>query len=525
MKFIPVLIAFLVCMAPVAAQSGTPRISQHPMGSHAVAIAANGQLFAWGSNNLGQLGNGTLTSSTTPISIPVNYPAPAKDCAAGQDFSLLLAANNTVWAWGSDADGRLGTSPTGNPKTSPTQVPGLSDVVAIAAGSQFALALLGDGTVRAWGSNVLGQNGSGSTVSGGISTPQVVRINYGSFIGILANVVAIAAGDGHALALCSNGEVYAWGKDYSGQCGDGQASTSLSASNYARKMPNVSAVVAIAAGADHSLVVRSNGSVLACGLGQAGRLGTGSTADENATPAAVQGVSNVIAAAGGVEQSLFLTVSGAVYGCGRNSNYRLGLSDPSTVYPSTLLSDAGTCMSVTAGRLSSWFIGANGLAKVCGSGGALGLANSPATVITAMTNLPLGPLGGFQFLLSSVGDGIQMMIPPNNFANALAYPTTALYYANVYSMNLVNGGPLFGQGNWFGLHVTPAELDAHISMAAAGFDMVSGPLDPSGGAYAVYPLLGAGLSGTTVWGVSIVFSVNATSSQLQISSPVTSTTL
>jgi alpha-tubulin suppressor-like RCC1 family protein len=458
-----------------------------------------------------------------PISITVNYPAPAKACVAGKDFSLLLAANNTVWAWGSNNDGRLGTPSTGLPQKTPIQVPGVSGAVAIAAGDNFALALLGNGTVLAWGSNSFGQLGAGHLFTGAFPTPTTVEKAVGSTTSTLTDVVAIAAGAGHALALCSNGEVYSWGKDYTGQLGDGQASTSITPGNFARKIPNVSSVVAIAAGAEHSFLVRSNGSVLAFGAGMGGRLGTGTTLPSNATPAPVLGVSGVVAAAGGFEHSLFLTASGAVYGCGKNSNSRLGLPDPNTVYPSTLLSDAGSCAFATAGQSASWVIGVNGVPKVCGEGTAVGLNNPFVPVFTAITSLALGCPGGYQFFLSSVSGGVQMVIPCNSVTNAQAYPTTALFYGNVYSLNPVNGGPLAGQGNWFGLHVSPAELDAHANMALAGFDMVFGPLEPNGGASAVYPLYGANVSGITVWAVSIAF--NPIGNILAASSAITSTTL
>jgi hypothetical protein len=98
-----------------------------------------------------------------------------------------------------------------------------------------------------------------------------------------------------------------------------------------------------------------------------------------------------------------------------------------------------------------------------------------------------------------------------------------VYYANVYSLNQASGGSLPGQVNWFGLYVSPAELDAHLALATAGFDMVFGPLDPSGGAAAVMPLPVGALSGMTIWGVSVA--INFTSTALVAQSQVTSATL
>jgi hypothetical protein len=280
----------------------------------------------------------------------------------------------------------------------------------------------------------------------------------------------------------------------------------FSYSRIAKKMPNVGGAIGVAAGVSHSLVLLGDGTVLACGFGLSGQLGTGSTAPANTTPALVSGLSGVVAVSGGMQHSLFLTASGAVYGCGSNDNLRIGLPENWTQYNTpTLVTAAGSCTAITAGWNCSFVVGADGTAKVIGQGYALGVASASVSTFTTIPGLDMScNNSSYGLQLSSAGAGIQMFIPCNASTSASANPVGPLYYANVYSFDPVFGaGPLPGQVNWYGLYVSPAQLNAHIALANAGCDMVFGPLDLSGGATALMPLPSGALSGLTIRGVSM----------------------
>ena len=145
------------------------------------------------------------------------------------------------------------------------QVPGLSGVVAIAAGYECSLALLADGSVRAWGANLVGQLGNGTNVASKV--PVAVLATSGT--STLFGVKAIVAGSQHALALLTNSSVLAWGSGQSGQLGNGGTANS--------KLPvpvlgvggtgTLSGVTAVAGGAEHSLAVLGGGTAVAWGLG------------------------------------------------------------------------------------------------------------------------------------------------------------------------------------------------------------------------------------------------------------------
>lgn len=167
---------------------------------HAVALLVDGSVVEWGKV--------TGTSLPGPTVRPVAGLVNIVGVAAGHDFTLALRSDGAVFLWGSFAEG-AGNGPG---STQPTQVSGLQDIVAIAAGSEHALALKADGTVMAWGENTSGQVGNGTPTR--LITAPVVTTG-------LSNVVQIAAGRSFSLALLSDGSVAAWGENGNGQLGNG----------------------------------------------------------------------------------------------------------------------------------------------------------------------------------------------------------------------------------------------------------------------------------------------------------------
>ena len=123
---------------------------------------SDGTVWAWGSNNKSQLGDGTTTNSSTPVQSAPGVLTGITAVAAGNEHSLALKSDGTVWAWGSNSNGQLGDNSTTDHAV-PVQVSGLTNVTAIAAGVNFSLALKSDGTVWAWGYNGSGQLGDSST--------------------------------------------------------------------------------------------------------------------------------------------------------------------------------------------------------------------------------------------------------------------------------------------------------------------------------------------------------------------------
>jgi alpha-tubulin suppressor-like RCC1 family protein len=197
---------------------------------HSLAVKANGTVWAFGHNQLGQLGDGTNTPSNTPVQVSNLTGVVA--VAAGFHHSLALKNDGTVWAWGSGMDGQLGYEQGPTSRNTPAQVPGLTDVVAVAAGDRHSLALKADGTVWGWGNNLSGQLGNG-TWQPYHYTP-VKALN-------LTDVEAVTAGDSHSMAVKRDGTVWTWGYNLSGQLGSGTDGTTLMYRNTPEQVMGLSA--------------------------------------------------------------------------------------------------------------------------------------------------------------------------------------------------------------------------------------------------------------------------------------------
>ncbi|GGM87369.1 hypothetical protein ACFFX1_05800 [Dactylosporangium sucinum] len=166
-------------------------------------------VVSWGSGSYGTLGDGTTGDTSTPVGT-VGIPDGVTKVSAGPLHSLALTDSGEVWAWGSNTDGQLGDG-TRTQRNSPQRVDGLSGVVEVAAGDRFSLAVLADGTVRAWGANQFGQLGIAA------GDDRLVPITVPGLTG----VTSVAAGGAHSLALRVGGSVWAWGFNHYGQLGDG----------------------------------------------------------------------------------------------------------------------------------------------------------------------------------------------------------------------------------------------------------------------------------------------------------------
>ena len=266
-------------------------------------------------NSLGHYGETTLAVYDTltgglmgQIVVTVKRPAEggaeasftAPMAAAGDDFTVALRADGTVWTWGRNASGQLGNG-TNVDSYSPVQVIrwdgyALENVIAVAAGGSHALAVAVEtGTdggsvnrVYAWGLNANGQLGNGNLVSSNSAAPLNVTFDN-------KPVVRLAAGAAHSLALTEDGSVYAWGSNAWGQLGVGNNTNASnvrgnvtlpirvrSLAGGVTEQPWLDTVVAIDAEDNYSLALRADGSVAVWGANNNGQMGKG-TVDSAAT--------------------------------------------------------------------------------------------------------------------------------------------------------------------------------------------------------------------------------------------------
>ena len=255
-KFLLILILILTPSISVFSQVGSACWREISAGQNfTLGIKADGTLWGWGQNgNLLGLGYFS-TSENLPIQIGTANDWMA--VSAGANHSLAVKTNGTLWAWGSGLFGQLGNGAFNNATFNVTQVGTATNWLKVSAGTQFSLALKNTGTLWSWGLNNTGQLGDGTTTN----------TNLPNQVGISINWQTIEAGDQHSLAIDNGGILYSWGNNTFGQLGDGTYTTVLN--------PNVISTLfwtAISAGFDHSMALGLNGALHTWGNNSNGQL-------------------------------------------------------------------------------------------------------------------------------------------------------------------------------------------------------------------------------------------------------------
>ncbi|HZG56738.1 hypothetical protein [Paenibacillus sp.] len=210
--------------------------------SFTTALLEDGTVWAWGNNSSYQLGTGDTTSSKyfRQVTIGAETPLPeAEDIEVGEAFALARTVTGSVYAWGTIDSYPLLSFSTPSEVELPTGV----TVKSISAGKNFALALDTEGFVWAWGNDSYGQLGQAAWTTQA-ATPLKVKTGAGES-DYLSDVVEIAAGFSHAMALKEDGTVWTWGQNISGQLGH---STGVSDVNVATQVPGLTGVTHIYSG-------------------------------------------------------------------------------------------------------------------------------------------------------------------------------------------------------------------------------------------------------------------------------------
>lgn len=356
--------------------------------AHSLATGSDGRLYAWGSNSFRQIGDGGSLSSlrTTPVQVRLRTGVSALSVTAGEDHSLAVGSDGNLYAWGSNSDGQRGDGSTFPPGT-PVQVslPAGVSALSLAAGATHSLAMGSDGMLYAWGGNSDGQLGDGSY------TGRATRLQVSLPAGVSA--LGVAAGGVHTLAMGSDGTLYAWGGNEYGQLGDGSAASRTPPVRVS--LPAGVSALDIVAGGDHSLALASDGTLYAWGGNAIGQLGDGSTSDRT-TPVAVSlpaGVS-ALSVTAGASHSLAAASDGRLYAWGENGYGELG--DGSALQRTTpvqvSLSAAVSALSVAAGTFHSLARGSDGTLYAWGrnDSGELGDGSTLKRTTPVSVDLPAG---------------------------------------------------------------------------------------------------------------------------------------
>lgn len=279
---------------PVSLTSGVEIIQIDAGRAHSVAVADDGRVFAWGSNEHGQLGmDSSVTWQETPKRIKeLNEIV---QVASGSDHCIALTDAGRVYVWGEQADGRC--------LHHPQLIEELNaiPIVRVLAGARHCVAISASGAVFTWGQNNSGELGMDDFRP----RTSVHHINHMDGLG----VVEAACGDNHTVLLTNSGRTFSFGSDALGQCGFGKK---------IEKRPNPTAVsdligshvTRIAAGACHTIAI-IKGAPYPFGLNSSGQLGNGKILTQS-TPRKTDDLDHVTSVFAGFQQTFFIRSSGSI---------------------------------------------------------------------------------------------------------------------------------------------------------------------------------------------------------------------
>jgi alpha-tubulin suppressor-like RCC1 family protein len=360
-------------------------------------VKNDGSVWAWGDNTYSQLGNISVVGSiTNPVQVA--GISGISTVAAGWEHSLALKTDGTVWAWGDNYYGQVG-DPYNPPWliSSPYQVKladgtPINEISSIASGcaANSSYAVQSNGTVWAWGANGSGQLGNGGQSPGSSPVPSQV-LN-------LAGVISVAAGQGHALAVTTNGWVYAWGDDTYGQLGNGGSGTYDTPILITSLTNNV--IVAVAAGQYNSYALDNSGNIW-----EWGRIWNGTQYQNDTTPVFVSGLDptdgvSIIGIAAGYDYCLAEATDGSIWAWGENLDgaFGNGMTNSSAVPVHVSFVDGTQSLGIAAGTFFSLSIQSDGTVRSWGSNHGLFINPDPST-----TGGQLGRPTGAQDYLTTPG--------------------------------------------------------------------------------------------------------------------------
>ena len=327
--------------------------------SHRMAIDENGNLWTWGLNQYGQLGNNSTTNSLVPIQIMNGTKF--KKIAAGDQHSLAIDESGNLWAWGWNSDGQLGN----NSKTNslvPIQIKYGTKFKEISAGERHNLAIDESGNLWSWGNNGFGRLFTGNTVNSLV--PQMVMTD--------TKFQAISAGYEHSLAIDESGKLWGCGSNYQKQLSNGTTQSSSTTPIILIQWLNAKSISTFAS---HNLVLDQNGNLLAWGYNSQGQLGNGTSANNISNPYNVNSGTKFEYISAGHDHSLAIDESGNLWSWGLNSSGQLGNGTTTDSLTPIKIETSVKFKSIQASILHSLALDTEGNVWAWGNGGEGRLGN------------------------------------------------------------------------------------------------------------------------------------------------------
>lgn len=310
-------------------------------GLHACGLTAIGEAYCWGSNFLGQLGNGTTADASVPTLVSGSHSFTA--IAAGGYFTCAIDGSRNTYCWGANTTGQLGNGSTTASTTPTLQNASPQEFVAITAGEEHACGITSWGSAYCWGYNNVGQLGLGNRATFSVTTPTAVTggITFSN----------ISAGRDHTCGVSASGASYCWGQNGDGELGIGGTSA------FSDSPVSVSGALtfsSIHSGDDFTCALTSVNTAYCWGLNTAGQVGDGTTTSPRTSPTAVVGSHTFARVSVGKDFACGLTSSGAASCWGDNNDGQLGIGAASGGQTSPQLVSGGFAFSaVVLGSVST----------------------------------------------------------------------------------------------------------------------------------------------------------------------------
>jgi alpha-tubulin suppressor-like RCC1 family protein len=476
-----------------------------------VALKSDGTVVAWGANDNGQLGQADVNLLAVPVKVGSGFASVVSE--GGETYphqlraghSAAIRQDGTLWTWGKNDRGQLGDG-TLTDKSVPSQI--ASGFSKVGVGQNFSIGLKTDGTLWSWGDNFYGTLGTGElcdSFNGKCTalTPRQTGTGYES----------VAVGDSHIAALKTDGSVWGWGNNYFGQLGftTSKECDPSSAGYRCERTPVMilaagSKVTQLAAGASHTVALKSDGSIWTWGFNQYGQLGDGGTVNRSSPLQVAAPGSGFIQVAAGRSHTIALKQDGSLWGWGDVSQGQIGNKGLTPIAIPTQFSPAGSQFTqIGAGRYHSvavkqdgtvWASGGNWSGQV--GDGTFANAAFPTLVVntsltdfldldsTAPNSIPSGVKPPFLVKASKSGDLSSLSLSVDMRGQLGVASTRSVAHSSGYNAyvaaNSGAGGTVYwfqldARKQWSGLTLPMAEFMTGVALSTNNDSIILDILD------------------------------------------------
>ncbi len=302
------------------------------------AIKSNNTLWLWGANNYGQLGNNTTLGSCIPTKMIFGDGWKQASRNIVSNHALAVKTDGTLWAWGSNTCGRLGDNTTTSRSSPVTTAGGGAGWSQVAAGCTWSMALKNEGTLWTWGDNTCGVLGTNNTTN---------RSSPGTIFGGGANWCFISAGLKHNVAVKTDGTLWSWGLNTCGRLGD---NTTTNRSSPVTPSGGGTDWYQASAGSDSTVALKINNTLWTWGSNVCGALGDGTITNRSSPGTVAGGGTNWCQVTAGFLAGAAIKFDGTLWTWGSNTNGQLGTNNLNNrCSPGTTIGGGTNWCSVAAG--------------------------------------------------------------------------------------------------------------------------------------------------------------------------------